>query len=202
MAGVREAKREALREALIVAATRRVETGGIKELNARTVTKDAGCALGSLYTAFEDLDDLIIHMNSRTLQRLGETIAGASAAMGAEADPVDRLKALARAYVRFAEDNHSLWVALFDYASLTNTTIPQWHQNEQDVLVREIVGPVQALSPDMPAEDVANRVRMLFSAVHGIVSLSLEDRFIGVPRDRLDDELLGFIDQMVAGLGK
>ncbi len=198
MSGKREANREQLRDKLLNAATLRVEGGGLKDLNARTLTSDAGCALGSLYTAFSDIDDLIIHMNSRTLKRLGEAIEAAGQGVD---DPIDRLKALAKGYLRFAADNHALWVALFDYAALAGTVIPQWHQEEQEVLVRHIVGPVSALNPDMDNDAMMIRVRTLFSAVHGIVSLSLDQRFIGVPQDQLETELIGFIDQMVAGLG-
>jgi len=195
--GKREEKRQALRDKLIEAATLRVEAGGIKDLNARTVTSDAGCALGSLYTAFVDLDDLIIHMNSRTLHALGEAVKTASETAQ---DPVAKLKALARAYVKFASNNHALWIALFDYAALTGAEIPQWHQNEQEVLIRYIVGPVTQLSRDLEPEALGLRIRTLFSAVHGIVSMSLEERFIGVPAEKLDAELMRFIDQMVAGL--
>ncbi len=198
MSGKREANREQLHDKLLNAATLRVEGGGLKDLNARTLTSDAGCALGSLYTAFSDIDDLIIHMNSRTLKRLGEAIEAAGQGVD---DPIDRLKALAKGYLRFAADNHALWVALFDYAALAGTVIPQWHQEEQEVLVRHIVGPVSALNPDMDNDAMMIRVRTLFSAVHGIVSLSLDQRFIGVPQDQLETELIGFIDQMVAGLG-
>lgn len=198
MSGKREANREQLRDKLLNAATLRVEGGGLKDLNARTLTSDAGCALGSLYTAFSDIDDLIIHMNSRTLKRLGEAIEAAGQGVD---DPIDRLKALAKGYLRFAADNHALWVALFDYAALAGTVIPQWHQEEQEVLVRHIVGPISALNPDMDSDAMMIRVRTLFSAVHGIVSLSLDQRFIGVPQDQLETELIGFIDQMVAGLG-
>lgn len=41
---------------------------------ARNVTADAGCALGALYTAFEDLDRLILQVNARILARLGAAL--------------------------------------------------------------------------------------------------------------------------------
>ena len=59
MSGKREANREQLHDKLLNAATLRVEGGGLKDLNARTLTSDAGCALGSLYTAFSDIDKLL-----------------------------------------------------------------------------------------------------------------------------------------------
>ncbi|MDP1576936.1 MAG: hypothetical protein Q8L76_09260 [Cypionkella sp.] len=41
---------------------------------ARNVTADAGCALGAMYTAFEDLDWLILQVNARILARLGAAL--------------------------------------------------------------------------------------------------------------------------------
>lgn len=195
--GKREEKRSALKDSLIAAARARVEAGGLKDLSARTVTQDAGCALGSLYTVFDDLDDLIIHMNSKTLFELGEAIAAASEGVSGA---VPTLKALALGYIHFASENYSLWLALFEYAGLSGIEIPEWHQNEQEVLVRHIIEPVKKLNPSMENEELLMRVRALFSAVHGIVSISLQDRFIGVPKDQLENEIIKFIDQMVAGL--
>lgn len=199
MAGKREANRNNLRERLIASASTCIEMRGIHKLNARDVTTQAGCALGSLYTVFKDLDDLVIHVNSRTLRRLGEAIQIASQA---SREPVDVLKALARGYVAFARANYALWVALFDYATLSGTEIPDWHKEEQSVLIENIFEPLSELSPQMTETQLATRARALFSAVHGIVSNSLADRFIGVSQADLDDELMSFVDQMAAGTGR
>lgn len=196
MAGKQETKRNDLRKRLIGATEFHIETHGIHSLNARDVTTTAGCALGSLYTVFRDLDDLVVHVNSRTLGRLGEAI---QAAKRSGDDPVDMLKDLARGYVRFARDNYALWVALFDYAVLTGKDIPDWHQNEQALLIVNIAEPVAMLNPEMTDKQCGTLSRLLFSAVHGIVSNSLADRFVGVSKNDLENELMDFIDQMVAG---
>ena len=197
MTGKRDARREDLRRRLIAAAAARIEAGGLRNLGARDVTSDAGCALGSLYTAFKDLDDLVVHVNSVTLARLGAAI---SAAREGADGPVDTLKAMALAYLAFARQNHALWIALFDYAALAGMDIPDWHREEQAILISNIAGPVAALNPGMSEGDLAVRSRTLFAAVHGIVSISLEERFIGIPQTSLEGELIAFVDQMVAGL--
>ena len=60
----RDARREDLKGRLIEAAQARIQSSGLAGLRARDITADAGCALGALYTAFADLDDLILHVNS------------------------------------------------------------------------------------------------------------------------------------------
>ena len=197
MAAKRDEKRKDLKDRLIAAATRRIETAGLRGLNARDVTRDAGCALGSLYTVLRDLDDLVMHVNSATLHRIGEAVAEAKAGVD---DPVDLLKVLARSYLAFVRANYPLWIALFDYSAMTGVEIPDWHKQEQWVLIEHIAGPVRQLSPQLGDDEVAVRAKTLFAAVHGIISISVEDRFVGLPRENLEEELMRFVDQMVAGL--
>jgi AcrR family transcriptional regulator len=71
----RDATRDNLRLRLIDAAEARIAEAGLSNLTAREVTKAASCALGALYTAFEDIDRLILQVNSRTLARLGQELA-------------------------------------------------------------------------------------------------------------------------------
>jgi len=43
--------------------------------------------------------------------------------------------------------------------------------------------------------------RLMFSAVHGIISLGLEERMVAVPPEKLRERLAQFIDTHLAGLG-
>jgi hypothetical protein len=42
---------------------------------------------------------------------------------------------------------------------------------------------------------------MMFSAVHGIISLGLEERMVAVPPEKLRQQLAQFVDTHLAGLG-
>lgn len=198
MAGKREVKREELKLSLIKAATGIIEEEGIRALNARNVTGLAGCALGSLYTVFDDLDDLIVRVNSQTLEALGEAL---KADVQRIDDPASTLKELARSYINFAKNNFSLWNALFEYADMT-VKVPMWHQKEQEFLVSFIKTPISLLSPNLSEEAAMARARTLFAAVHGIVSFSLQERHIGLQQSQLEEELMQFIDQMLVGLAQ
>ena len=66
-------------------------------------------------------------------------------------------------------------------------------------LIQFIARPLAKLNPDMAEEDLHIRALTLFSAVHGIISISLEARFVGLPRGRLESELDDFVGLLAAG---
>ncbi|MFA6155334.1 TetR/AcrR family transcriptional regulator [Mesorhizobium sp.] len=197
MTAKRFARREDLRSRLIEAAQSRIQSSGLAGLRARDVTADAGCALGAIYTAFADLDELILHVNSITLARLGAALQHQAAGAAA---PRARLMALAKAYLGFARDNRMAWTALFEHRMAPGVPVPDWHLAEHAVLIQHLVEPLAMLLPALGAAELLARARTLFSAVHGIVTISLEDRFIGLAPSDLESELLNFVDTLVAGI--
>ncbi len=99
-------RRAELRERLIDAAERLIETQGLAGVKARPLAETAGCALGAIYTVFPDLDALILAVSARTLARLGEHLDRPSREGEAERRLAERarhgLVALALAYLDFA----------------------------------------------------------------------------------------------------
>src|SRR5690242_9833006 len=112
MVGKRELKREDLKARLIEAARRRIAENGLANLRARDVTQDAGCALGGLYTAFRDLDELVLHVNSETLAMLEQELV---TELADQHDPGMQLRILAHGYMNFALGHRNLWTSLFEH---------------------------------------------------------------------------------------
>jgi AcrR family transcriptional regulator len=193
----RDARRDDLKGRLIKATQSRIQSSGLGGLRSRDITADAGCALGALYTAFADLDELILHVNSITLERLGAALRQEATSA---VEPGEKLKALAKAYLSFARDNRMLWAALFEHRMAPGVPVPEWHLAEHTVLIQHLVEPLAMLRPALDTPELLARARTLFSAVHGIVAISLEDRFIGLAPSDLESELLNFVDILVIGL--
>ena len=175
-----EQRRADLRDKLVVAAEARIRETGVTALRARDLARDAGCAVGAIYNAFDDMTALVMAVNGRTFQRLGAVVeASITASRGASA--TDRLILMSEAYLDFASDNSRLWRALFDLELPADGAVPVWYRTALDRLFQHIAGPVAELFPDQPPEEQALTVRALFSSVHGIVLLGLENRISGVP---------------------
>lgn len=184
-----------LRTRLIDAAEAEIAEKGLLGLKARDVTLRAGCALGAIYNAVADLDELILRVNSRTLERLGAALAPASGAGSPEAVTL----ALADAYAVFALGNRRLWSALFEHRLPEGVQMPDWHREEHEVLIARIGSPLQTLRPDLPETEIRLRVRTLFGAVHGVVHLALQGRLVGVPEPLLRQEVAALVGALVLG---
>jgi hypothetical protein len=78
--------------------------------------------------------------------------------------------------------------------------VPEWHLAEHTELFRHVVQPLSVLEPDLTGEQLVLRARTVFAAVHGIIAISLEDWFIGLPKDQLEAELDHFTALLSAGI--
>jgi len=181
-------RRGALREALIEAAETAIAAGGLAQLKARDLARAAGCALGAIYTVFPDLDALIVAVNARTLERIDRAMREAGAAGEAPLDAeraIVRLVELATAYLDFAVAQTGLWRALFEHRLPPGQAVPADYLALQMTLFRHIVAPLQALQPGLGEPARLMLARSLFSAVHGVVDLGLEEKLTAVPLPQL-----------------
>jgi AcrR family transcriptional regulator len=185
MAGKVEARRAVLRDTLIAHAETRIKADGLKNLRTRDLAKDAGCALGAIYNVFGDLNDLVLAVNARTFHRLGAAVAETLAQ--APQNATQQLIVMSHAYHRFAAENFNAWRALFDIERPAGEAAPDWYLAEIGQLFAYIDAPLSVLFPDHDAQKRALLTKALFSSVHGIVLLGLDEASAGVPAAQLDE---------------
>jgi AcrR family transcriptional regulator len=195
MAGIQKAKSEETQRRVLEAAISAVETGGMEAVNIRKIAGDAGYSVGSVYKHFADQDALLLAVNSVTLSRIKTVMA---AAVEGIPKPMARLKALAQAYLEFARDNRNLWMTLFNHHLPEGKNVPEWHIQENIALLGFIAAPIRQLNPDLNEEALAARSRTAFAAVHGLVTISLEARFVGLSGEKLEKEM-DFLVERLAG---
>ncbi|WP_371169236.1 TetR/AcrR family transcriptional regulator [Aliiroseovarius sp. 2305UL8-7] len=183
MARKSEIRREALRLALIEAAELRIRAEGARAIKARDLAKEVGCATGAIYNVFNDLNALKMAVNGRTFLALGKAVAS-SRTDAAGQSPQRVLIAMAQAYLDFAALHTNLWRALFDL-EMTVEEVPEWYLAELEKLFANISSTLGDLWPTREATDIALMTRALFSAIHGIVLLGLEQRISGVPKEMI-----------------
>ncbi|MBD0270888.1 MAG: TetR/AcrR family transcriptional regulator [Acetobacteraceae bacterium] len=190
-------RQRALRDALLAAAERAIAEAGLPGLKAREVAREAGCALGAVYTAFADLDALVLAVNARTLDALEAHLLAASRP---EADPVAQVAALAEAYLDYAGRHRPRWAALFEHRMAAGRDPPAWYAAKQAELFRHVEGAVAALRPGLEGAELAGLARAAFSAVHGVVSLGLDQKLSPMPEGMLRRELRLVAEAMARGL--
>lgn len=196
------ARRERQRIQLIDAAEKAIAEKGLAGLKARELAQEIGCALGAIYNLVADMDELVLRVGSRTLARLDAALSAAEGdGAPASADAAaDRLVVVALAYCAFARDNLQLWRVLFEHRMTAGVTVPDWALAEQMTLFRHILEPLGVLVPHQSEAERTLMSRTLFSAVHGVVSIGLEEKLVAVPGRELDRQIERLVRLVCSGL--
>jgi AcrR family transcriptional regulator len=193
--GAAAQRRAQLRDALVVAAERTIQREGLRALRARELAEEVGCAVGAIYNAVEDLDELALLVNARTLAVLERALNAAAGAADKATETkagdaaVARLVRMALAYLEFAAANTSRWRALFEHRLPPGQDVPDWYRKEQQRLfdyVEDLLSELQAQESRVRRALLA---RSLFSAVHGLVVLGLEEKLQPIPLPVLREQI-------------
>jgi len=171
---------------------------GLAGLKTRDLAREIGCANGAVYNLVADVDELVLRVGSRTLLRLDKVLSAAVSA--GNPSPQETLVRIAIAYCDFAAENLELWRAMFEHRMAPGKEVPDWSVDDQLQLFRHIYAPLAALFPDRGTEELGITARSLFSAVHGMVALGLEQRLVAVPLPALRKEIAGLVRAMIDGL--
>lgn len=191
----------ALRERLIDAAERTIAANGLASLRARDLAGEVGCAVGTIYNVFEHLDELILCVGLRTLAMLDTALGAVRLARpygSAEEAAVDLVR-LALAYLEFAARHTVRWRALFEHRMSEARPLPQWFVDRQHQLFAQVERPLVTLLPDLDPDARRILARTLFSAVHGIVALGLEEKLASLPFSDLRDQLTATVRAITTG---
>jgi AcrR family transcriptional regulator len=194
-------RRRKLRDALIAAAERTIDSEGLRGLRARELAFKVGCAVGAIYNVFTDLDDLIFAVNALTLEQLEKTltIAGGDAP-DPQTDAIKTLVHLGLAYTDYAAAHKPRWRALFDHRLPEGREIPTWYMANLARLFVYIEEPLRKLVPGATPVRRALLARSLFSAVHGIVVIGLEEKLQHLPLPILREQVTVMVTAAAKGL--
>lgn len=172
MARRKDHTREELKEMSVISARKIIAAQGLSNLNMRRIAGDIGYTVGTLYNVFEDMDDLMMHINAATLDSLYEMLEKDVPQNDKNAPRA--LKKIARSYIRFAEENFNLWNVLTNYEQMTEEDRPDWYIEKTARLFRMVE---THLAPLCKTTTKAERsAKILWASVHGICVLGLNGR--------------------------
>ena len=159
--------RDALREKLIAVAEALVLRHGPEALTARALATHIGYFVGHVYNLVEDLDDLVLILNGRTLDRLHEALE--DAVEGKKG--INRLLALAQTYLSFTSNNPRLWGLVLGHRLPDNKSLPEDYARRIAALPALVGAELKSLFPKRPEEQIKRDVATLWAALHGLGSL-------------------------------
>lgn len=155
------------------AAERIVAAEGYKGLSARKVAAAIDYTVGTLYLVFENLDDLVLQVNGRTLDMLFGWLTTRSDQTGS---PRKVLLALAGAYVAYAEQETPRWNMLFEYVAEKGNSLPEWYLHKLGKVFGLAEAALEPLGDGRSALEIQQAARVLWASVHGICTLKIRQR--------------------------
>jgi len=189
--------REGLRGEIVAKAGVVLEREGLEAVQARRIAREAGCAVGTIYNLFDDIDGLVIAVNATTLALLGAAVGAAGQSLVAL--PLGaRLTGLALAYMQFAVDHQRRWEAVFKHRLPADRAVPSSYLEDQLRLLAVIEAAIADTVAD-PSQRAAT-ARALFGAVHGIVALALDNRLGGLLKSELETQVRLIVELAARGL--
>lgn len=159
---------EELKTMVLDAAETIVIKEGFQALKVRKIAAEIGYTVGSIYMVFANMADLIVHINSRTL----DDIAGQlGQVQGGTAE--QSIEALARTYLSYTSQNFNRWRMIFEYRMSTDAEIPDWYLEKVDNVFARIEAQFAELAPEVAEKPRKRAARALWCGVHGICALSV-----------------------------
>ncbi len=187
--------REEIRQMALDAGTQLLQQHGVAAVSARKVASRINYTVGTLYLVFENLDDLLLQINLRTLELMHDRLHNC---VDTRQSPLSQLRKMAHAYLEFARENENRWRLVYEHEShLRNETHEQYLQVSMAMLA--LVEQQLSRHASFEPEDLQKQARALWGSVHGICMLSLSGKLLqqDVPVEEILDLL---INQFIHGL--
>lgn len=162
-----------IKEMAIEAAERLVADGGIGALSTRKVAGKIGYSAGTLYLVFKDINDLVLQVNGRTMDKLR---AAMDAASRKQADDEKAVHAVCRAYYDFAEEHPALWTLLFERHWGRGFVRPDWYQTKKQDCFQPLTDRLKALGLGPGSKQLMTLTRALWASIHGTCVLGQDSK--------------------------
>lgn len=145
-----------------------------RELSLRKLASLIGYVPSTLVNVFGSYNLLLLHGIARTLDKLSQLALTAS--QQHSDNPKQALLAIAHCYHDFAKAHPNHWQLIFEH-SMQGDELPQWQSQRIETMMTLLETLLHALSPQRSDQEVLEASRVLWSGVHGITLLSVDDKF-------------------------
>ena len=167
-----EEQRRATRRRIRRAASELYAEAGLSRISARAVAERAGVSVGTLYTHFDNLTDLMRSLWRAPVARLYQEMRELAESTP---DPVDRLTLLMRRYVRFAAEEASVYRGAFLFVRPQTDEQPEAlppGRNDFLRLLGDAISQGQAQG-SVRAGDPEAMAQLIWAALHGANALPI-----------------------------
>lgn len=188
--------REEIHEMALAAAEKIVSEQGYQGLSARKIANQIGYTVGTLYLVFDNLDDLILQVNGRTLDRLHAQMLQEQLECQ---DAKERLLQLGHTYIRFADHEHHRWQMIFEHRFPEGQKMPEWFQDKVARMFALVEKGLEPLANHHSTQEIAHAARALWGGVHGICILAITHKLDAAGVDSVQELTQSLMENYLRG---
>lgn len=155
-----------LKPRILAEARRLLVAEGLGALSTRRIAREVGCTAPSIYLYFANKDALVHALVDEGFQLLRADLEAAR--------PVGSLEALCQAYADFALANPEYYEVMFHLGPAEMARYPKQRYREQRAVL-DLIGRA-ALGPQAGPERALRSATLIWSSLHGAISLHLAHR--------------------------
>ncbi|MGH1537365.1 MAG: TetR/AcrR family transcriptional regulator [Gammaproteobacteria bacterium] len=157
-------------------------------ISARQIANEMGYTVGTLYTLYENVNDLFIHIYARTLDQLYQ--ACIKGIKGIE-DPLEKIRTCGYIYLTLAYKQPHVWEMMFS-SQLNLNPKYSWVEEKVQSLFELLNSLLKELETGKTVKEIETAGQVLWSGVHGITVLGVQHRLSNSQDDhkKLIDNLI------------
>ena len=173
-------EKEELRALILYGAKKLFIENGIEQTTIRNIADEISYSVGTVYVYFKDKNSILHELHTLGFKQLG----GEMRVLFSVADPMERLAAIGRIYIRFAIDNPDMYDLMFNMKApmefLEKMEEEEWNEgkvtfNVLKTTVEQCIA--QGYFMDHQLEPLSFTI---WSTVHGMCSLHIRGRIKAV----------------------
>jgi AcrR family transcriptional regulator len=159
-----------VRAAILKAARRLYFAHGIEGVTARRIAQAVGCSPTAIYLYYRNLGDLIEHLRIEGHALLADYLGAVDASL----PPVERVRAMGRAYYRFGLEHRNYYALMF---GLRPAEAPRREAIQREMhtlmLLRDVVHAGLASGDIRSDQDAMVLTNALWAQIHGVTALAV-----------------------------
>jgi AcrR family transcriptional regulator len=195
-------EKEELRALILSGAKKLFIENGIERTTIRNIADEISYSVGTVYVYFKDKNSILHELHTLGFKQLG----GEMRVLLSVADPMERLAAIGRVYVRFAVDNPDMYDLMFNMKApmefLNKMNEEEWNEGKAtfDVLKTTVQQCMeQGYFSGHQLEPLSFAI---WSTVHGMCSLYIRERIKAVNLGDPEAVLIAAHEEFVKLLNK
>jgi len=199
----RKAKeKEELKELILAAAKKLFIEKGIHQTKIRNIAHSINYSVGTVYVYYKDKNAILHDLHTLGFKQLG----GEMRVLFSVEDPMERLKALGRVYIRFAVENPDMYDLMFIMKApmdfLEQTKNDEWYEGKAtfDFLLQTVQHCFNA--GYFTGHRLEPLAFTIWSAVHGMCGLNISERTSSLHLENADTMILDAYEELLKMITK